>query len=177
MEGPAFAGTKWNMPRAAVALAASAYFLWAAAHPADWRFIDGANLLFHEAGHVVFFLFGRFIAVAGGTLLQLIVPAVCAWSFWRTRQRFSAALTLFWFGENFLNISVYAADARRMQLPLLGDDPGSHDWNNMLSWLGVLGHADGIALAIRIAGTLVIFCAVYASFAASRRQADIAAER
>ena len=36
--------------------------------------ISSFVLVFHEAGHVIFSVFGRFMAVAGGTLLQLLVP-------------------------------------------------------------------------------------------------------
>ncbi|MBL8513166.1 MAG: hypothetical protein JNJ55_04170, partial [Betaproteobacteria bacterium] len=39
-------------------------------------FIHMPLLVFHEAGHVLFLLFGEFMTIAGGTLMQLIMPAV-----------------------------------------------------------------------------------------------------
>jgi hypothetical protein len=69
------------------------------------------NLLIHEAGHVIFMPFGEFISIAGGSLFQLIVPAVFAAYFFRRGQFFSAALVLFWLGESMLNV---AARKRRI---------------------------------------------------------------
>ena len=41
-------------------------------------FIHRPLLVFHEAGHVVFRLFGQWMMVLGGTLGQLIMPAIFA---------------------------------------------------------------------------------------------------
>ena len=41
-------------------------------------FIHRPLLIFHEAGHVVFRLFGQWMMVLGGTLGQLIMPAIFA---------------------------------------------------------------------------------------------------
>src|ERR1043165_10081210 len=88
------------------AAVAAAYFLWAAAPPDRWRLIDGVNLVIHEAGHVVFRPFGEFLAIAGGSLFQVIVPAVFAVYFYLNRKPYSSALVLFWTGESLLNVSV-----------------------------------------------------------------------
>jgi hypothetical protein len=141
--------------RLGVAAVAAAYFLWAAAHPDSWRLIDGVNLVIHEAGHVVFSPFGEFLTIAGGSLLQVIVPAVFAGYFYFNRKPYSCALVLFWAGESLLNVSVYAADSVVTQLPLLGGDNSIHDWNFMLDRLGLLGRTASIAFAIRALGTLL----------------------
>ena len=39
-------------------------------------FIHLPLLIFHETGHVLFMLFGQFMTIAGGTPMQLIMPAV-----------------------------------------------------------------------------------------------------
>ena len=39
-------------------------------------FMHRVNLVFHEAGHMIFMPFGRFIMILGGTLGQLIMPLV-----------------------------------------------------------------------------------------------------
>ena len=41
-------------------------------------FLHMINLPFHEAGHILFSPFGRFMTILGGSLMQLLVPAVCA---------------------------------------------------------------------------------------------------
>ena len=116
-----------------VASLASCYFLWAAVHPADWRFVDNFNLVIHEAGHILFIPFGQFITIAGGSLFQVIVPAVFAVYFYYQEKYFSSALVLFMVGESLLNVSVYAGDAVTMQLPLLGgDDSIRSDSNRIL---------------------------------------------
>ena len=141
------------------AVAAAAYFLWAAAHPESWRLIDGVNLVIHEAGHVVFRPFGEFFAIAGGSLFQVIVPLVFAGYFYFNNKPYSSALVLFWAGESLLNVSVYAADSVAMQLPLLGGDNSIHDWNFMLDRLGLLRQTGTIALLIRALGTIFIIAA------------------
>ena len=49
--------------------------------------LDNVNLLFHEAGHMVFGLIGiQFITVLGGTLLQLIIPITVIFYFFSNRR-------------------------------------------------------------------------------------------
>lgn len=62
--------------RTAAACIAGLYFLWCACDPRRRRLIDGVNLVIHEAGHAVLSPFGELPTVAGGSLLQVIVPAV-----------------------------------------------------------------------------------------------------
>ena len=149
-----------------VAILVAIYFIWAAAHPVDWRFIDNANLAIHEAGHLVFTPFGEFISIAGGTALQLLVPALCIIYFLFRREYFSSSLLLFWFGENFLNISVYASDAKNMSLDLVMG--GIHDWNYLLVHLGLIDNVETVGQIIRITGILIIIAASFLSILTSR---------
>jgi hypothetical protein len=142
-----------------VALLAAAYFGWCAYNPYRWHFIDGVNLVIHEAGHVIFMPFGEFISVAGGSLFQLIVPAVFAAYFFRRGQFYSAALVLFWLGQSMLNVAVYAGDALALELPLLGGEDSIHDWNYMLDRLGMLQSTRVIGGLIRLCGTGIIVAA------------------
>lgn len=114
--------------------------------------VDGANLLFHEAGHVVFGFFGDTIGLYGGTLGQLVFPVAVTVSFWRKGEPLSFAGGLVWFFENLLNIARYMADARAQQLPLVGG--GDHDWTNIFSRWGVLARDTQIAGAVRWIGWL-----------------------
>ena len=155
-----------------IALLASCYFLWAALHPGDWKFIDNFNLVIHEAGHILFIPFGQFMTIAGGSLFQVIVPAIFAVYFYYQEKYYSCALVLFMIGESLLNVSVYAGDAVTMQLPLLGGDDSMHDWNWMLDRLGLLGSTREIAGVIRALGTLTILSATVWSLLSARRRPD-----
>lgn len=155
----------------AIASLAGAYFLWAALYPAEWRLIDGVNLLIHEAGHILFMPFGEFLMIAGGSLLQVIMPLVFAGYFYFHGKAYSCALILLWVGESLLNVSVYAGDSVLMQLPLLGGNDSIHDWNYMLDRLGMLDHTQAIARVIRLSGSLTIMCATLWALASARRQA------
>ena len=150
----------------ATALAA-AYFVWCAYDPHRWHFIDGVDLIIHEAGHVVFMPFGEFITVAGGSLFQLIMPAAFALYFYRRGQPFSAALVLFWLGQSLLNVAVYAGDALRLELPLLGGQDSVHDWNYMLDRLGLLASSEVIGGGLRVCGTVLIVAAGLCAFSRS----------
>jgi hypothetical protein len=100
-------------------------------------FLDWINLAFHEAGHLFLAPFGRMPHLLGGTLLQLTVPALLAGYFLYQASPFSASACLWWLGENLVNVSVYMADARELQLELVGG--GEHDWNEIFYRAGLLG--------------------------------------
>ncbi len=50
-------------------------------------FLHGVNLVFHEAGHLIFGFFGQFVGVLGGSLNQVLIPAICVVAFVRTHWR------------------------------------------------------------------------------------------
>jgi len=111
-------------------------------------FLHLVNLPFHEFGHILFRPFGSFMTSLGGTLGQLLMPAVCLWVLLvKTQDPFGASVALWWFGENFLDIAPYINDARAGQLPLLGGNFGHsapygfHDWEFILTESGLL-HLD-----------------------------------
>jgi hypothetical protein len=140
---------------------AGLYFLWCAWNPLESRLIDGANLLIHEAGHLIFRPLGEFMMIAGGSLFQVIMPAIFVGYFIRQKKFYSAAIVLFWVGESILNVSVYAADSLALQLPLIGGPDSIHDWNWMLGQLGMLKATPKVAGFIRLLGTLVILFAFF----------------
>lgn len=152
-----------------VAVIASLYFFWCAYDPHQWHLIDGVNLVIHEAGHLIFSLFGEFMMIAGGSLFQVIMPALFVGYFWYNGKYYSAALVLFWVGQSILNVSVYAGDAVALQLPLLGGQDSMHDWNYLLDSLNLLTATSQIAGAIRLLGTLVIVLATLGSVRFARR--------
>jgi hypothetical protein len=130
-------------------------------------FLHLVNLPFHEAGHVVFRPFGAFMHSLGGTLGQLLMPAVCcAVLLLRTCDPFGAAVALWWFGENFLDIAPYIDDARAGALPLLGGNFGHsapygfHDWEYLLTETGLLHLDHGLARTSFTVGCLTMASAL-----------------
>ena len=112
--------------------------------------LDHANLLFHEAGHPFVGLFSNRLETYGGTMGQLTFPVVLAISFWRQGEALAFAASVIWFFENFLNIARYMADARALQLPLLGG--GDHDWNTIFTRWNVLQYDLDIAGTVKFIG-------------------------
>ncbi len=164
---------KPNIPKLIFALVATLYVLWIAYDPMQGSFLDNVDLPIHETGHLLFRPFGEFMMVAGGSLFQLIFPAVFVGYFavWQ-RSYYSAAIVSLWVGQSILNMWVYVSDAVVMQLVLTSGMTGSegsfHDWNYLLTATGLLDSTKGVAKVVRFVGTLTIIAAgaaaVYFSF-------------
>ncbi len=121
-------------------------------------FMHNINLPFHEAGHIFFSPFGRFITVLGGSLGQLLMPLICLGAFlYPNRNAFAASVALWWFAESLMDLAPYIGDARAGELPLLGGVTGSevedyHDWEYLLKTLGWLYSDHKIAAGAYMAG-------------------------
>lgn len=152
-----------NYPKLIFAGLFAFYFGWIALTPIQGSFLDNVDLPIHEFGHLLFRPFGEFMMVAGGSLFQVIFPAVFVGYFFWQRSFYSAAIVLFWLGQSILNVWVYAADAVVMKLVLTSGFTGSegsfHDWNYLLMATGLLSSTNIVAGIIRFAGTLVIISA------------------
>lgn len=167
-----------NYPKLIFAALLAIYFLWIAYDPMQGSFLDNVDLPIHETGHLIFRLLGEFMGIAGGSLFQVIFPAVFVGYFSWHGKYYSAAIVLFWVGQSLLNVYVYAADAVAMQLVLTGGFTGTegsfHDWNYILTETGLFGSTRTIAGAIRMLGTLVIIAAsilaVYFSFLPAEKE-------
>lgn len=130
-----------------------------------YTLVSGFTIWMHEAGHIYFRFFGNFMMYFGGTLNELLFPALLA--YWAHRQRFAVlrALAVTWIGLNLMDISHYIGDARAMKLRLLGaGDTRGHDWNNMLGMLGLLESDHVIAAAATSIGCLVFMAGVVLLF-------------
>ena len=152
-----------SYPKLIFAALLGLYFLSIAWKPLNGSFLDLVDLPIHETGHLIFRLFGEFLMIAGGSLFQIIVPAVFVGYFWRDGKYYSASIVLFWVGQSILNVYVYANDAVVMQLVLTsgvtGSEGGFHDWNYLLSQTGLLKATKAVANIIRLFGTLTIIAA------------------
>jgi hypothetical protein len=135
-----------NYLRLAVTIGVGAYGLLCASNPTVYRFLDSVDLVFHESGHLIFWAFGEFVGILGGSLMQVLVPLVCTVHFLWNDRRWAATVTSFWVGQNLFNVSVYVKDARARSLPLLGGEDTIHDWywllgkTHLLAWDRAIGN-------------------------------------
>ena len=145
----------WRLTRIPVLLLLAYFTISHLILTSNWIFLDNVNVLFHEAGHVVFGWDGMTLAALGGTLGQLLMPAVFAVYFWWwQKQRFAAVTCVWWFAENFVNIGRYMKDAVVQELPLIGGDV--HDWGYLFAKWGWLGKARTIGSAFHWIGILAM---------------------
>jgi hypothetical protein len=97
--------------------------------------------------------------------MQVLVPVIAAIAFIRQEDRFSAAVCGWWAGQNLIDLAPYIADARALQLVLLGGHTGAevegHDWEFILTQLrlthldrqiGTAAYAFGLLLMIASLG-------------------------
>jgi hypothetical protein len=133
-------------------------------------FMHLINLPFHEAGHLFFSPFGRFMQVLGGTLGQWLVPFIVLSAFVVKGNPFGAVVGLWWSGESFMDIAPYMDDARAGQLMLIGGVTGSevedyHDWEVLLTRLGWLQHDHLIArISFGIGITLMVLSFIWGGY-------------
>jgi hypothetical protein len=158
--------------RRVLALLLIPYVLWLV-FAYRYHFIDGANLLFHEAGHVFFGFFGQVIGILGGTLGQLFFPIVCIVYFYRRQQKFESAVCGIWLGESMMYMAEYMGDAQRQVLPLVGNGHRIHDWHFLLSYAGLLPSTGTLAaLSHGIASTIAIAGVVLAILYSKKPESD-----
>src|SRR6187455_2214097 len=130
----------------------------------DMGFLHLPDLVFHEAGHWILMPLGRFMSVLGGSLMPLLIPVVCAVAFVRQDNPFGAAVCIWWAGQNLIDLAPYIADARRLQLVLLGGFTGAevegHDWEYLLTTIGWLRYDVTLGRASQAMGALTMTGAV-----------------
>lgn len=134
---------------------------------AIWQsWLHKVDLVIHEAGHVIFGPFGRFVSILGGSLLQVLMPLILLFGFLLyNRDAFAASICLWWTGQSIMDVAPYIADARALRMPLLGggtgaDNPGMHDWANLLRSLGWLQYDIQIAYGAKLIGAGILLLAL-----------------
>ena len=137
---------------------------------AGGSFLHNINLPFHEAGHLIFSPLGRFLGVLGGTIGQLVIPAICTYALLvQSRDAFGAAVGLWWVAENLMDIAPYVNDARAQDLMLLGGVTGKdvenyHDWEYILGTLGLMPYDHRLAhLAQQLGIVLMLLSLAWAA--------------
>ena len=119
----------------------------------DLTLLDNVHLPIHEGGHLLFGYLGETAGLWGGTILQLLVPALLAASFAVKRELPGAAFCAVAFFHSLTGVATYMIDALRLELPLVTvgavADESQHDWVNIFTRLGVLPHAIQIGNTVR----------------------------
>ena len=127
-------------------------------------FIHRPLLVFHEAGHVVFRPLGEWMMVLGGSLGQLIMPAIlCGALLVKNRDPFGASIGLWLVGVSLLDLAPYIYDALHPQLVLLSGgtgEEGGHDWIYLFSSLGWLKKSQFLGGLVHTIGALTVLLAM-----------------
>lgn len=141
-------------------------------------FLHGPLLIFHEAGHVIFSLLGEFIMILGGSLAQLLMPAILLVALlFRNRDPFGAAIGAWFLGVSLLDLAPYVYDALDPQLVLLGGhtgEQGGHDWIYLLSETGWLQQAQALGWLVHKSGAVLILASMcWAGWILSRQRSRV----
>ncbi|MBZ5526105.1 MAG: hypothetical protein LAP21_28125 [Acidobacteriia bacterium] len=125
-----------------------------AAHFSGLTLLDNIHLVTHEAGHLLFSWMGETPELWGGTILQLLVPALLAAAFALRRELAGTVFCAVAFFHSLTGVATYMIDALRHELPLVTvgapADEAQHDWVRIFSSLGVLPHAIQIGNTVRL---------------------------
>lgn len=112
----------------------------------------------HEFGHLFFAFFGQWMTIAGGSLMQVLVPIGAAAAVWRARDWFGVAVCALFLAASLGDLSWYIGDARAQDLDLVSFSPdgGGHDWHYLLARAGLLKQDLALARLTRFVGWLLI---------------------
>jgi hypothetical protein len=123
-------------------------------------FLHRPLLIFHEAGHVVFRLLGHWMMVLGGSLGQLLMPAILGGALLiKNRDAFGASIGLWFLGVSLLDVAPYMYDALNPQLMLLSGrtgEEGGHDWIFLFTSMGLLQQSQFIGALVHKLGALTV---------------------
>lgn len=126
--------------------------------PEGFHVFRGITFGAHEFGHLFFSLSGsEWLSVAGGSLMQFLVPLGAMAVMRHYRDWFGVAMCGLWLASSFADMAPYIADARAMDLDLVSfsEDGAVHDWNYLLGNAGLLRKDQAIARLDRFAGFVV----------------------
>jgi hypothetical protein len=111
--------------------------------------LGGADLGFHELGHLLTYAFPDIVTASMGSITQIGVPLGLAVYFLVARRDWVAGgVCLAWASTSAQDASIYIADAPYQLLPLIG---GEHDWAFVLGPenFNILDRADTIAATVK----------------------------
>lgn len=122
--------------------------------------LDNFDLIIHEAGHVFFSFFGETMYILGGTLMQIIVPALLIAYGLLSMQRVIFQVSVCLLAQNLINISVYAGDAMTQKLRLFGPPGAKHDWHTILTKYNILQYTGDISMFFLVMAGIMFLIAI-----------------
>lgn len=137
-----------------------AWWGWVLYH--DWpnannSFLHNIILPIHETGHFVFMVFGEYMHAAGGSLFQIIFPAIFVGYFLWKKEKYAATIPLWFVGVSAIDVVAYIKDAPYGEMELIG---GEHDWSYLLGETRWMHAASQIGDAVLHFGGLCVLVAV-----------------
>jgi hypothetical protein len=119
-------------------------------------------LYIHEAGHFFFMILGHTMYVMGGSLFQIIIPAV--WYVVAKRENSSLSnAAIFFTGYSIVDVSVYVKDAGMLQLPLIGGlSKSHHDWATLFNEWELIEYSHGVGEVMFWIGMSIAAYGIYA---------------
>jgi len=124
----------------------------------------------HEGGHGVCYILPcpEFLTMANGTIFQLLFPALIGYYYYKKGNLFAAFIALFFVGFSLHYTAWYISTAHEgLILPahksFLGVD-AIHDFNYMLSKMGLLAYESMIAGITRFTAYVIMLVAVIGMF-------------
>jgi hypothetical protein len=123
-----------------------------------WTIFYGITLAFHEMGHLVFGWAPELITALMGSVFQVAVPIIVIVFFYRQPDFFGIAVGGFWLSYSLAELSAYIADARSMDLPLVGfasQEDLQHDWHFILGKLHMLPLDHFFGFLTRASGVII----------------------
>ena len=124
----------------------------------------------HEGGHGVCYILHcpEFITMANGTIFQLLFPGLIGYYYYKRGNLFAALIALFFVGFSLQYTAWYLSTAHEgLILPahksFLGVD-AIHDFNYILSAMGLLAYESLIAGLTRLVAYLIMLVAVIGMF-------------
>src|SRR5215472_11261506 len=161
------------------------FLIYLAAHISSLTRLDNVHLPIHEAGHLLFGWFGSTLGLWGGTILQLLVPALLVVAFVVRGDLLGTTFCAVAFFHSHTGVATYMIYALRRKLPLVTvgapADEAEHDWVHTFSDLGVLPHAIQIGNVTRFIawlgflGTLAWFAWRYYHQSQENAESSVAA--
>ncbi len=124
----------------------------------DWTVFSGIIFGAHELGHLFWMPLGEWMGIAGGSLMQLLVPIGAAAVVWRGKDWFGVAVCGLFLAASLADLSWYIADARTEMLDLVSfsEEGAVHDWNYLLGEAGLLKQDLAFARFTRFIAWLVL---------------------
>ena len=137
------------------ALAAIGAMWWVAVEQHDRiPILTYLNLGIHEAGHMITYSSSELTSSLAGSIAQVLVPLLfVAYFLIRRADWVAAGVCLAWAATSAMEVSMYAADAPKQELDLIGDQ---HDWAFILGPQGydAMDQAASIAHTIQDAASV-----------------------